>query len=191
MNFINLPAAFGIAGASGLNATLPLLTMSVLARMHVIRLESPFDALQSDIAFYGLIAVGVLEFLADKIPVVDSIAHLVMFPVSALSGAILFASQSGTVHGLHPGVLVILSLLAGAATAGTVHATRTAARPIANLALMGPVLSLVEDVGAVLLVLAALLAPILIPILAVGLFLGMTYWLKTLRRRKPAVSPSS
>ena len=186
MNFLNIPAAFGIAGASGLNATLPLLTMSLLARVHVIRLDSPFDALQSDVAFYALLGIGVLEFLADKIPVVDSIGHVVMLPVSAVSGAVLFASQSGTVHGLHPDLLVILSLLAGAATAGSVHVSRTAARPVANLALLGPVLSLFEDIGAVLLVLAALLAPILIPVLAVVLFLVIRFALKRMRKRRPS-----
>jgi hypothetical protein len=191
MNFLNIPAAFGIAGASGLNATLPLLTMSLLARMHVIRLDSPFDALQSDIAFYGLVVLGVLEFLADKIPVVDSIGHVVMLPVSAVSGAVLFASQSGTVHDLHPGVLVILSLLAGAATAGSVHVSRTAARPVANLALLGPVLSLLEDIGALLLVLSALLAPILIPVIAVLVFLTIRYGLKRMRERGPVRSTAS
>lgn len=189
MNLLSLPAAFGIAGASGLNATLPLLTMSLLARLQVIHLESPFDALQSDVAFYGLIVVGVLEFVADKVPVVDSIGHVVMLPVSAVSGAVLFASQSGTVHGLHPGLLVILSLLAGAATAGTVHATRTAARPVANLALLGPILSLLEDVGALLLVLAALLAPILIPAIAVLIFLAIRFGIKRMGRRRPGTEP--
>ncbi len=36
-----LPAAFGLAGATGLNATLPLLIVSVLARLGLIHLGSP------------------------------------------------------------------------------------------------------------------------------------------------------
>lgn len=190
MDFLNLPAAFGIAGASGLNATLPLLTMSLLARMHLIRLEAPFDAMQSDLVFYALLAIGTVEFLADKIPVLDSIGHIIMFPIHAASGAVLFASQSGTVHGLRPDVLVVLSLLAGAATAGGVHASRTAARPVANLALLGPLVSFLEDVGAVLLVLAALLAPILIPVVALVLVLAIRFGIRRRRARRRQVAPS-
>jgi hypothetical protein len=50
-----LPAAFGLAGASGLNASLPLLIVSLLARAGLVHLAPPFDALQSDVAFYGIL----------------------------------------------------------------------------------------------------------------------------------------
>ncbi|TMF51962.1 MAG: DUF4126 domain-containing protein, partial [Chloroflexi bacterium] len=91
---LTLPAAFGLAGASGLNATLPLLIVSLLARLGLVHLASPYDALASDIAFYGLIVLAVVEFAIDKIPALDSVGHAVMLPVAAASGAILFASQT-------------------------------------------------------------------------------------------------
>src|SRR5947208_2775656 len=75
---LTLPAAFGLAGASGLNASLPLLVISLLARAGLVQLAPPFDALQSDVAFYGILLVAVIEFTADKVPALDSVTHVLM-----------------------------------------------------------------------------------------------------------------
>jgi hypothetical protein len=169
---LQLPAAFGLAGATGLNATLPLLIVSLLARVGLIHLAPPYDALASDIAFWGLLVLAVVEFAIDKVPALDSIGHAVMLPVAAASGAILFASQTGAVSSMHPGLAVIVSLLAGGAISATVHAARAGVRPIANLAVLGPPLSLLEDLSATVLSLAALLVPIVVPFLLALLILG-------------------
>ena len=174
---LQLPAAFGLAGATGLNATLPLLIVSLLARMGLIQLAPPFDALESDIAFWGLMVLALIEFAMDKVPALDSVGHAVMLPVATAAGAILFASQTGTIKSMDSGVAVLASLLAGAAIAGTVHVTRATVRPVANLALLGPPLSLLEDVGSAALSLVALLIPILVPFLIVLIALGaMALW---------------
>ncbi len=167
-----LPAAFGLAGASGLNASLPLLIVSLLARVGLIHLASPYDALASDVAFYGLIALAVVEFAVDKVPALDTIGHAVMLPVAAASGAILFASQTGTITDMNPGLAVIVSLLAGAGVSSTVHVARAAVRPVANVVLMGPPLSFLEDTASTALTLAASLAPILVPLLLALIALG-------------------
>jgi len=174
---LQLPAAFGLAGATGLNATLPLLIVSLLARFGLIQLAPPFDALESDIAFWGLLVLAVIEFAMDKVPALDSVGHALMLPVATAAGAILFASQTGTIKSMDSGVAVLASLLAGGAIAGTVHVTRATVRPVANLALLGPPLSLLEDVGSAALSLVALLIPILVPFLIVLIVLGaMALW---------------
>ena len=174
---LQLPAAFGLAGATGLNATLPLLIVSLLARIGLIQLAPPFDALESDIAFWGLVVLAVIEFAMDKVPALDSVGHALMLPVATAAGAILFASQTGTIKSMDSGVAVLASLLAGGAIAGTVHVTRATVRPVANLALLGPPLSLLEDVGSAALSLVALLIPILVPFLIVLIVLGaMALW---------------
>jgi hypothetical protein len=169
-----LPAAFGLAGASGLNASLPLLIVSMLARAGLIQLAPPFDALQSDVAFYGILCVAVLEFAMDKVPALDTAGHLVMAPLAAASGAIVFASQAGTIRHVDPGLTVVVSLIVGGGTAAAVHVTRATARPVANVVLLGPVLSLVEDAGAAVLSFAAVLAPLLLPVVVVGC--GLAAW---------------
>ena len=186
---LSLPAAFGLAGASGLNATLPLLIVSLLARLGLIHLGSPYDALASDVAFYGLIVLAVVEFAIDKVPALDSVGHAVMLPVAAASGAILFASQTGAVTDVHPGLAVIISVLAGAGVSSTVHVVRAGVRPVANVVLLGPPLSFLEDTASAALSLAATLAPILVPFLLALIVLGAV--LLWQRRRASRPSPMS
>jgi uncharacterized protein DUF4126 len=164
---LQLPAAFGLAGATGLNATLPLLIVSLLARLGLIHLAHPYDALESDIAFWGLLVLAVIEFAIDKVPALDSVGHAVMTPVAIAAGAILFASQTGTISSVHPGLLVLASLLVGGAVSGTIHVSRAAARPVLNLGLLGPPVSFIEDAASATLSLTAALIPILVPLVVV------------------------
>lgn len=186
---LSLPAAFGLAGASGLNATLPLLIVSLLARLGLVQLAPPYDALASDVAFYGLIVLGAVEFAMDKVPALDSIGHVVMLPIAAASGAILFASQTGAVTDMHPGLAVLISLLAGAGVSSTVHLVRAGVRPVANVVLLGPPLSFIEDAVSAILAFAAMLAPVLVPFLLGLVALGaVLLWQRRKASRPPAPS---
>ena len=185
---LSLPAAFGLAGATGLNATLPLLIVSLLARLGLIHLASPYDALASDIAFWGLLVLAVIEFAVDKVPALDSVGHAVMLPLAAAAGAILFASQTGTIDSMDSGVGVLVSLLAGGAISGAVHVARAAVRPVVNLGsfgFIGPPLSIVEDATSAALSLAAMLAPIVVPFLLLLLVLvAIVLWERRWERRR-------
>lgn len=182
---LSLPAAFGLAAASGLNASLPLLLVSLASRAGLLHLAHPYDALGSDVAFYGLLVIAVCEFLVDKVPGLDSIAQVVGSPLAATSGAIVFASQTGAVDRVDPGLQVLLSLGAGAATATTVQFVRASARPVLNLGLLGPAASLLEDVTAVALVTAALMAAAVLPIvIALATILGLGLWRRRRRVRQ-------
>jgi len=123
----------------------------------------------------------------DKVPVLDSAGHFVMTPLAATSGAIVFASQAGTIRQVDPGLTVVMSLLIGGGTATAVHLTRATVRPVANVGLMGPVVSTFEDVTAAVLSLAVLLAPVLLPMAAVGFALAVwAVWRQRSRRRAAA-----
>jgi len=180
-----LPAAFGLAGATGLNATLPLFIVSLLARLGLIHLAPPYDALASDIAFWGLLVLAVVEFAVDKVPALDSVGHAVMLPVAAAAGAILFASQTGAISSMDSGLGVLVSLLAGGAIAGTVHVARATARPVVNLAFLGPAASVIEDSTSAALSLAATLAPVLVPFLLLLIALAVA----VLWERRRAIGP--
>lgn len=185
-----LPAAFGLAGASGLNATLPLLIVSLLARLGLIHLAPPFDALATDVAFWGLLVLAVVEFAVDKVPALDSVGHAVMLPVAAAAGAILFASQTGAVSSVDPGLSVVLSLLAGGTIASAVHVTRAVVRPVANLGFLGPFASLAEDAGSTVLALTAALAPILVPfLLALLVLVAVMLWRRLRSTRSLPTGP--
>jgi hypothetical protein len=153
-------SAFGLAAATGLNSTLPLLIVGLAARFGLLTLMAPYDAVASDVALIGLGVLALGEIAADKIPGADSIVHIVQGPLTLAAGAILFASQNSMIQDVSPGLAILVGLL----TAGGVHTLRALVRPVVTVATMGlggPVVSAAEDVGSVGLTLTALVAPIL------------------------------
>ncbi len=153
-------SAFGLAASAGLNTTLPLLIVGLLARLGLLSLAPPFDALSSTEALAGLAALAALEFVADKVPGADSIVHAIQLPLASAAGAVLFASQNSAVSSASPGLAIVVGVL----TAGSVHAARATARPMVTgltVGLGNPVVSFVEDVFAFLLAVLAVVAPLL------------------------------
>jgi hypothetical protein len=166
-------SAFGLAAATGLNASLPLLLVGLAARFGLITLVAPYDALGSLTALIGLAILSLVEIAADKIPGVDSVVHVVQGPVTLAAGAIIFASQHSMVQDVSPGLAIVLGVM----SAGGIHTLRALARPVVNAAtigLGGPVVSVGEDVSAAGLTVLALVAPILAIVLlaAIVFFAG-------------------
>jgi hypothetical protein len=168
---LGIASAFGLASAAGLNTTLPLLLVGLLYRAGALALAAPFDALGSDVALAGLGALALLEFAADKVPGLDTVAHALQWPLTVTAGAILFASQASVITDVSPGLAVLVGVL----TAGGVHALRAAVRPAftaSTLGLANPVASLAEDVLSGGLVLLAVLVPLLVPLALLVVVVG-------------------
>ena len=174
-------AAFGLAGAAGLNAWFPLLASAVLVRLDVVELAAPFDELSSTT---GLVVLGVLtaaDFVGDKVPAIDHALHAVGLVVAPISGAVLFAAQTG----LETDLPTLVSVTLGALTAGTIHSGRAAIRPASTAATGGignPVLSLVEDLGSAGLTLVAFALPLLAVAIVVALLVAVARAWRRVRR---------
>lgn len=67
---IALASSLGLATATGLNAYLPLLTVSVLSRLGLIQLSAPFDLLAHPITMIVLAALAIIDFIGDRKSVV-------------------------------------------------------------------------------------------------------------------------
>lgn len=188
-----LLSGFGLAGAAGLNAYIPLLGVALLGRFGVIQLAPPFDLLTHGAVIAALAVLLLVEVVVDKVPAADHVNDLVMTVLRPLAGAIVFAGASGAVHDVPPVVLVI----AGLVTAFGVHAAKAAARPVVNVSTVGlgaPVVSLVEDVTAALFTAAAVLAPVLVLVLAALCGWGAwAVWQRVSKGRaaKPPATPSA
>jgi hypothetical protein len=64
--FTGILTSFGLSSSAGLNAYLPLLIVAFLSRFtDLIRLNEPFDALESWWTIGVLIVLAAIEFLAD------------------------------------------------------------------------------------------------------------------------------
>jgi len=181
---MDILAAFGLSASAGLNAYIPLLIVSLLARFtDLIVLSEPWKAMESW-WIIGLLAVlSLVEFFADKIPAVNHVNDAVQTFIRPTAGAILFAASAKAITDIHP----IISIVAGLLVAGTVHVVKAAAvRPAitATTAGLGDVpVSLAEDVVSTTLSLLSILLPVVVGIVLLLLAIWIIWWLtrRTLR----------
>ena len=177
--------AFGLSASAGLNAYIPLLVVSLLAKFtDLIALSKPWDALTSWWTI-GVLAVLVLvEAIADKVPAVDHVNDTIQTFIRPTAGAIVFAASAGSVTEVSP----VLSLICGLLVAGTVHTVKSVAvRPLitASTAGMGdPIVSTAEDVVATLISVLSVVLPVLMLIVLVLLIWAFISLIR--RLRKPA-----
>ena len=138
------------------------------------------------VAVIGVLVVLLLiEMTVDKIPAVDSLNDVVQTIGRPVAGAILFAGGSGAIGDLHP----VLAFLAGLILAGSVHAVKSVARPAVTATTGGTgnwLVSIIEDILALISAILAILVPIII-FLAVILFFGLFFWWRG-RQRARAVA---
>ena len=179
-------AAFGLSGAAGLNAWIPLLAVGLLSRAGQLELADGYDWLASTPALIALGAAFVLDFVGDKVPAIDSLLHAVGTIVHPAAGAIVFAGPTEIPTDVPSIVLFAL----GASVAGSLHATRATIRPVSTTMTAGagnPVLSLAEDLASATLSVVAVFAPVLgtICLLAV-VVLAVLWWrrVRNSRRRR-------
>lgn len=171
-------AAFGLSASAGLNAYVPLLVVALMARFtDLINLAEPWDALTSWWVIAVLVLLGVVEFFADKIPVVNHANDAIQTFVRPTAGAILFAASAKVVTDIHP----ILAIIAGILVAGGVHTAKSAAvRPVVTATTAGtgniPV-SVAEDVTATILSILAVVLPVIIAALIILVTSFIIWWL--------------
>jgi len=171
--------AFGLSASAGLNAYVPLLIVSLTARFtELVTLVEPWDALTSWWVIGLLAVLSVVEFFADKIPVVNHVNDGIQTFIRPAAGALVFAATTKAVVDIHP----VLAMAAGILVAGGVHAVKTVAvRPTVTATTGGagnvPV-SVGEDILATLLSILAIVLPVVIAaviILAVTTIIWMLW----------------
>ncbi len=130
MDIFNVFSAFGLSASAGLNAYIPLLVVALLAKFtNLIHLQEPWSTMTSWWVIGVLIALTVIEILADAFPGVNHINDVIQSFVRPTAGAIVFAATSSQVGDVSP----VLGLIAGLLVSGGVHAVKAlAVRPAIN-----------------------------------------------------------
>jgi hypothetical protein len=140
-----LGVGMGSAWLSGFNLYATVLTLGLLQRFHLVQLPGDLDFL-SNWWILGVAAVLYLvEFLADKIPVVDSVWDAIHTFIRVPAGAILAASAFAR---FDPTVRAI-ALLAGGTLALGSHGTKASVRMTVNTSpepFSNIILSTAEDI---------------------------------------------
>ena len=179
--------AFGLSASAGLNAYIPLLVISLLARFtDWIELKNPWDTLESWWIIGILVILSLVEFFADKVPAVNHVNDILQTFVRPAAGAVVFAASS-TVAEVHP----ILAMAAGLLIAGGVHAAKSlAVRPAVTATAGGtgnvPV-SILEDLISTLLSILAIVIPILIAAIVILLVSLIIWWMLRRYQQKQLV----
>ncbi|HIP95814.1 MAG TPA: DUF4126 domain-containing protein [Anaerolineae bacterium] len=173
----NLVTAFGLSTSAGLNAYIPLLVVSLMARYtDLVTLREPWDALTSGWVIGALVLLLLIEIFVDKIPAVDSVNDVIQTVIRPVAGAILFAASSNVISDVHP----VLALICGLLLAGGVHAVKATARPVVTGLTGGAgnaLVSATEDLLSAVTSLLAVLLPVLLAILLILCVLIIGWWL--------------
>ena len=175
-----LGRTLGFSFAAGVNLYATVAILGLASRYDWVALPPQFQAFDNDLVIGVAAVMYVVEFVADKVPWLDSAWDLVHTIIRPIGGALIAVATLGDVS---PGVEGLVALLGGAVAASS-HLTKTSTRAVANtspepfsnwalslgedlfvvglgyLALQYPVAALV--VASVLLVVIAIFAAVII-----------------------------
>jgi len=170
-----LGLGMGSAWLSGFNLYATVLTLGLLQRFHLAQLPGDLDFL-SRWWVIGIAAfLYLVEFLADKIPVVDSVWDAIHTFIRVPAGAVLAASAFA--H--FAPVVQVIALLAGGTLALGSHGTKASVRMAANASpepFSNIFLSTAEDIFTIGLAVLAALHPVVILVIILA-FILFLFWL--------------
>ena len=168
MSFDLLGFVLGTSFASGLNLYATVGAAGLLQRLNLVNLPPQLEILAHPVVLGLSLTLFVVEFLADKIPVVDSAWDAIHTFIRPPAAALL---AFGAVAGLDEPWRFAVALLAGS-VALTSHGAKASTRAVANTSpepVSNWLLSLAEDGLAVFLTWMATTHPVITAVLVVVL----------------------
>jgi Domain of unknown function (DUF4126) len=165
---ISIALGIGLAAATGFRVFAPLLVASIAAYTGHLQLSDNFTWLGTLPAVTMLTVAACVEVLAYYIPAVDNLLDTITTPAALIAGTLVAAA---TMTNLPPVVKWATAIIAGGGIAGVTQAMTALLRAKSTVMTGGlgnPVLSTLELLGALLLALLALIAPLLAIVLIAG-----------------------
>jgi hypothetical protein len=173
MNLISTIAlAMGASWTSGINLYASVATLGLLSRFAGLKLPGELDVVTNWWVIGIASALYCVEFFADKVPWLDSTWDLIHTFIRVPAGAVLAAAAFGDFDKS----IQAIALLLGGGLALSSHGTKAATRAVLNTSpepVSNVVASVIEDIVAVLSMVAAVFLPILLfAIVAIGLLIS-------------------
>lgn len=183
---ITLGRTLGFSMAAGVNLYATVAILGLASRYGWVALPEQFRVFDHDVVIYSAFALFVIEFVADKIPWVDTLWDGVHTAIRPLGGALIAVTTLGEANPALQGMVALL----GGGLAASSHLTKAGTRVTVNASpepFSNWVLSLSED--AFVFALAAL--ALKFPLLALGVValafvlcvMTIAFVVRTLRRR--------
>ena len=187
---LGVALGIGLSAASGFRAFVPLLFMSVAARAGYLTLSPGMEWIATDAALVAFAIATVLEILAYYTPWLDNLLDTIATPAAVAAGTVVTAA---VLPDLPPFMRWALALIAGGGTAGVIQGATVLLR-LKSTALTGglgnPVVATGELIGAIILSVLSVLAPLLALVVVAALFLLVVRKVgQALRRRRGNNSP--
>jgi hypothetical protein len=181
-----LGRTMGFSFAAGINLYATVAILGLASRFDWVDLPPQFAVFDNDVVIVAALVLYVIEFVADKIPWVDSVWDTMHTVIRPLGGALIAVATLGDAS---PAIEGLAALLGGTLAAGT-HFTKAGTRAVANTSpepFSNWILSLLEDVFVLGLSMLALKYPIaaaLVVAVCVVLMIVFAAWIvRAVKRR--------
>ena len=173
MNLIStLALSMGASWTSGINLYASVATLGLLSRFTGLQLPGELGVVTSWWVIGIAAALYCVEFVADKVPWVDSVWDVIHTFIRVPAGAVLAAAAFGDFNKS----VQLIAVLLGGGLALSSHGTKAATRAVLNTSpepVTNIVASVTEDIIAVLSMVAAVFLPILLfVIVGIGLLVS-------------------
>jgi len=162
-----LGRTLGFSLAAGVNLYATVAILGLAARYGWVALPDQFQVFNNDVVIAAALVMYVIEFFADKIPYFDSLWDAIHTAIRPIGGAFIAVATLGNAS---PEVKGLVALIGGTVAASS-HLTKTSTRAVANTSpepFSNWILSLGEDVFAVMLGYASLAHPLLALVVAIA-----------------------
>lgn len=173
--------AMGASWVSGINLYAAVATLGLLGRFANLQLPGELEVLSSWWVIGVALVLYVIEFVADKVPYIDSTWDVIHTFIRVPAGAVLAASAFGDFDRS----IQVIALLLGGGLALSSHGTKAATRAMLNASpepVSNWVASIVEDIVAVVSVVLSVFVPVLIfVIVGAGLVISFLVFRRILR----------
>jgi hypothetical protein len=187
-----LGRTLGFSFAAGINLYATVAILGLSSRFGWVSLPAQYRVFDNDLIIGAALTMYAIEFIADKIPWVDSIWDAVHTVIRPLGGALIAVQTLGHAS---PATETLIGLLGGTLAAGT-HLTKAGTRAVVNASpepFSNWALSFAEDIFVVSLGFIALKYPlaaaviVLVGVMLMAIFAG--WIIRALRRRwRPPVA---
>ena len=171
----------GSAWVSGINLYACVATLGLLSRFAHLKLPGELEVVTNGWVIGVALALYIIEFVADKVPWVDSTWDVIHTFIRIPAGAVLAAAAFGDFDRS----IQVIALLLGGGLALSSHGTKAATRAVLNTLpepVTNAVVSVAEDVLAIVSVVAAVFFPVLLFIIvAAGLLVSIYLFNRVIR----------
>ena len=187
-SLLSIAAGLALAAAAGFRVFVPLLVVSISARMGWLEISHNFEWIASTPALTAFATATVVEIGAYYVPFLDNLLDAISTPAAVVAGMIASAS---VLVDLPPWLQYSIAIAGAGSTAGAVAASTTMLRLKSSALTAGlgnAALSTVELLGAFGVALVAVLVPILALVVLLAI---LAVAIRGLRRRHSRRLPAA